>query len=118
MPLSIPLRIAVVILCIAFLVLTIRQIRSQKLLIKYSLLWLLLSIIILVVAVFPEPIFMLANAIGFDAPSNFVFAVGFFFVLALCLSQSRAISQQTLKNTRLTQEVALLKNQQENEDGK
>lgn len=116
MGVSLGLRLLVIMLCIAFFVFTVRQIKSQKLLIKYSLLWFALSLVILLVALFPDPVFRLARMLGFDVASNFVFAAGFFFVLVVCLTQTRAISKQIMKNKQVVQRVALLEKQLQQAD--
>lgn len=70
--------------------------------------WMLLSILILVVAIFPQPVFHLALLLGFNVSSNFIFTAAIFFLLILCMTQSRAISQQVVKNKDAIQKAALL----------
>lgn len=105
---NIVLSVVFLILSIAFLLYTVYQIKRNKLLLKYSLMWILLSILLLVFAIIPQPIFSLAYMLGFDVSSNFIFTAAIFFLLLLCLGQSRAISQQVAKTIRTTQEIALL----------
>lgn len=94
-----------------FLLYTIYLIKRNKFLLRYSLMWIVLSIGIFVFAVFPLPIFTFARFLGFDAGSNFIFSIAIFFLLIICLIQTRAISQQAMKEKRLTQESALMKYQ-------
>lgn len=105
---NIVLSVVFLILSIAFLLYTVYQIKRNKLLLKYSLMWILLSILLLVFAIIPQPIFSLAHMLGFGVSSNFIFTAAIFFLLLLCLGQSRAISQQVAKTIRTTQEIALL----------
>lgn len=102
------LSIVMIIVALLFLFFTVYQIKRNKLLLRYSLMWMLLSILILVVAIFPQPVFRLAVLLGFNVGSNFIFAVAIFFLLVLCMTQSRAISQQVVKNKDAIQRAALL----------
>lgn len=105
---NIILSIVFIALSFAFLMYTVYQVKRNKLLLRYSLMWILLSALLLVVAIFPQPIFALAGLIGFDVSSNFVFSAAIFFLLLLCLGQARAISQLVIKQTETTQRLALL----------
>lgn len=100
--------VVMILISIGFLLFIAQQIKRNKLLIRYSLLWMLLSVLILVIAVFPQPVFELARALGFNVESNFIFFVAGFFLLVVCVMQSRAISQQTIKIKQIAQRQAIL----------
>lgn len=102
------LSIVVVAIALLFLLFTVYQIKRGKLLLRYSLMWMLLSVTILLVAFFPQPVFCLSQLLGFSVSSNFIFSVAIFFLLVICLTQSRAVSQQVIKNKRVVQRTALL----------
>lgn len=102
------LRIFVAIICVLFFFYTLWQVKKGRLMLKYSLVWLLLAVVLCICALFPVPIELLAEALGFETLSNFVFVIGFFFVLLIALSHARAISQKNAQVTRLTQQIALL----------
>jgi len=84
------------------------QVAKRRLLLRYSLLWLTLALLVLLGAIFPDVIVLLANLLGFDVPSNFLFFAGLFFLLAICLSLSVVISKQSMRIKNLTQSIALL----------
>lgn len=105
---NILLSIVFMLLSIFFLLYTVYQVKRGKLLLRYCLMWMLLGVILLIVAIFPQPIFRLGSLIGFDVSSNFIFSAAIFFLLLLCLGQTRAISQQVIKTTRTVQKAALL----------
>ena len=73
--------------------------------VKYSLLWLALSVGLVIAAVFPYVIYVLLDI---EIPVNLVFLLMFCFVLVVLLSLSVAISQLADKCKRLTQANALL----------
>lgn len=58
-------------------------------------------------SLFPEPIFQLSYFIGFESPSNFIFIIALFFLLAICLSLSIIVSRQALRIKNLVQNQAL-----------
>lgn len=113
---NITLSIVFIMLSFAFLIYTVYQVKRNKLLLRYSLMWILLSALLLVVAIFPQPIFALAKLAGFDIGSNFIFSAAIFFLLLLCLGQARTISQLVIKQTETTQRLALLEKRLENTD--
>ncbi|MRX83670.1 DUF2304 domain-containing protein [Eggerthella guodeyinii] len=102
------LQIVAIILCMIFLVYVARLVAHERLLLKYSLLWMALAIVILLCAIFPQPLYDFAHLFGFENPSNFIFFIGLFFLLAIALSLSSIASKQAIKIKNLVQEQALL----------
>lgn len=102
------LGVAIISFSLLFLIYTVFQIKRDRLLLRYSLAWMFLAILLLVFALFPQPIFALAAILGFDVSSNFIFLVAIFFLLVLNLIQTRAISQLVVKNKNVTQRLAIL----------
>ena len=94
----------------------IRLVVKKRLRLMYSLLWLSLSIIALLCAIFPGPIFSLAHVLGFVVPSNLVFFLAIFFLLALCLSLTVIVSWQAGGIRQLIQGIAVINNQLEKLD--
>lgn len=92
----------------------IRLVVKKRLRLKYSLLWLALSLVALLCAIFPEPIFALARLLGFVVPSNLVFFLAIFFLLVLCLSLTVIVSWQARDIRQIIQEIAVINNQLEN----
>ena len=101
--------IVLAILGIIFFLYIIRLVTKKKLLLSYSLLWMLLSFIVVAFALFPAPIFWLTGLFGIELPSNFVFIVAIICLLAISLSLSIIASKQTAYFKTLIQEVAILK---------
>lgn len=94
---------ALVLLIIIFVLL-----KHGKMTVKYSLLWMCLSLVLLVFALFPYVVFVLRDLIDVEMPVNLVFMLMFCFVLLVLLSLSIAISQLAEKSKRLTQANAIL----------
>ena len=76
--------------------------------VKYSLLWLLLAVGLVIAAAFPYVVYVLRDLLDIEIPVNLVFLLMFCFVLVVLLSLSIAISQLADKCKRLTQTNALL----------
>ena len=94
---------ALVLLAIIFVFL-----KKGLMMVKYSLLWLGLSIVLVIFAACPYVVFVLRDILDIEMPVNLVFLLMFCFVLVVLLSLSIAITQLADKCKRLTQENALL----------
>lgn len=108
------IQISVGIFCLLLMAYVIRLVVKKRLRLKYSLLWLALSLVALLCAIFPEPLFALAHLLGFVVPSNMVFFLAIFFLLVLCLSLTVIVSWQARDIRQLIQEIAVINNQLEN----
>ena len=80
------LQIVAIILCVAFFAYVVHLVARERLLLKYSLLWMALTVVIVLCALFPQPLYSISSFLGFETPSNFIFFIGLFFLLAISLS--------------------------------
>ena len=71
--------------------------------VKYSLLWLLLAVCLVIAAAVPYTVFVLRDLLDIQMPVNLIFLLMFCFVLVVLLSLSVAITQLAEKCKRLTQ---------------
>lgn len=76
--------------------------------VKYSLLWLLLAVCLVIAAAVPYTVFVLRDLLDIQMPVNLIFLLMFCFVLVMLLSLSVAITQLAEKCERLTQANAIL----------
>lgn len=98
-----------VLFSILFLLFIIELVRKNKILEKYSLLWLFFGVVLLVISSTPFFIEKIAQILGvFYAPSV-LFFFGLIYLLAYCIHITIAYSKQAQRITRLTQEIAILK---------
>lgn len=74
------LQAVVIVLALAFFAYVVHLIIRERLLLKYSLLWMVLTAVIVLCAVFPEPLYAISHLFGFVNPSNFIFLIGLFFL--------------------------------------
>lgn len=108
--------ITLTILSVLFGAFVVFLILKGRLQLKYSLLWLLLCLVMILVAIWPKPIFALSSALGFVNPSNFMIVVGMLLMLAILLSLTVIVSWQSGYIRMLVQEVALLKKELKQND--
>jgi hypothetical protein len=83
-------------------------VRRRRLGEPYAILWLAASGVLLVLSVWDDLLRTLSDQLRIEVPANFLFAVGFCFVLVLLLSFSSVISRLSRENKLLAQEVARL----------
>ena len=109
---SVALRISVLLLCMFLTAVVLRLVSKESLLLKYSLLWLVLVILLVTCALFPDGLVFISRALGFETVSNFALLIGLFCLLAISLSLSVIVSKQAGRIKNLTQRLALVEYQQ------
>lgn len=83
-------------------------IKKQKMEVKYSIIWLAFSFVMIVFAIFPQLVFIFSDIVRIIDPVNFIFMVQIVFILLILLSVSAVISGFSHKIKRLAQTNALL----------
>ena len=104
---SIPLRIALFIASLGMVAFVLLGIRRSKLRIEDALFWAALSLVILLLSIFPQIAFVLSRALGFQAPVNFVFLLFIFVLLLKCFLMSIHASQLETKIRELTEQIGV-----------
>ncbi|MCB5386588.1 DUF2304 domain-containing protein [Blautia glucerasea] len=104
---SIALRVLLIIVSVMNTLNILRRIRKSKLQIDYSIFWLVFSMILIVIAVFPQIVIKLAQIIGFQSPANMVFLLVIFALMFKSFQSTLEISQLQYKIEELTQKIAL-----------
>lgn len=92
-----------------FLGWVLRLIRSHRLSVRDSLLWLLSTGAALVFTAFPALLVGLARLVGIAVPSNAVFGLGLLYLAVNVLSVTLVASRDAERVRRLAQECALLR---------
>lgn len=105
---SVQIRIVLIILAALLLAGIVRLVFRGRIQLKYSLMWLVLGVLLIVTAVFPDVIVGLASLLGFNAPSNLALFGAVFCLLLICLSLTAIVSWQSRDIRSLIQRVALL----------
>jgi hypothetical protein len=89
----------------------LNQIVKYRLELKYTLLWLFLSVITILLAVFPRISFELARLLGIETPVNVIFLLGILLSLMIVFSLTVALSQHMVRIRQLSQELGICKNE-------
>ena len=103
------LRAFVALVSLAFLFFVALMVRRQRFLLKYSFFWLLLGVVGLIVALWPDGMIALSGALGFEMPVNFLFFCCIIILMGVCLTLCGVVSTQARRIVSLVQEVSILK---------
>lgn len=85
--------------------------RQRKLREKYAVLWILVGVVALALAGFPQLLNWAAVVTGFALPSNLLFMLAIFLLMGVCLHLSLEISVVEDETRALAEESAILRSQ-------
>lgn len=92
----------------------LHKIRAKKVQIQYSIFWILFSLLLIILAIFPVILVRTAQILGIGSPSNLVFLIIIFLLLVRFFNQTVEISALEVKLKELTQQIALEKEEPNN----
>lgn len=95
---------AVVVLLIIISLLLRRRLRE-----KYAIMWLVIGLVILILAVFPQLLLSLSALLGVALPSNLIFALAIVLLVGVTLHLSWELSQAEDEVRRVAEDVAILR---------
>ena len=99
---------------------TVVRIRKSDVRIMDMFSWIVLSIVLVLMSLFPQVIMRLAHFFGFESSVNFIFLVIIFFLLFRCFSLSIQLSREKEKMRSAIEEMAIklqeLEEELKNED--
>lgn len=104
---SFALRIILLVAAIAVVVYLLRAVKRSKMRIEDTVFWVVLGVIILLFAIFPQIVTFFAGLLGIASEQNFVFMFFIFVLAARAFFNSRDNSDQETKLRELTQQIAL-----------
>jgi hypothetical protein len=100
-------RIIAAVLALAFMALVLELIRRNRLQERFSVVWFVAGLGMLVGAAFPGLLSLVADAMGVRDTNVALFSIVLLFLLGLALNFSVTMSRQATQITRLAQEQAL-----------
>ena len=83
------------------------MVKERVTILKYSLLWMLTGIILLLFAVFPKILSYIAHVFGVYSDSNFLYLILIAFLLMISFSLTHIVSKQSENIKKLTQQLAI-----------
>lgn len=105
---EIRLQIIIFVILLLMAAMIIWQVKKKKLDLKYSLAWLLLIVVFMILDCFPQLLISISKLVGIATPTNMIFTCGFVFALVIIYTLTAALSK-TADNVRdMAQKIALL----------
>lgn len=108
-----PSNIFFLILSLVIFVMVLVQVRNQKMKEKYAALWLIVSAVIIILAVFPVLLWGLADFTGVVMPVNLLFLLAIVMLIGVCLHLTLEVSKISDETRTLAEEIAILRASQE-----
>lgn len=99
----------VVVVCVVLVLALIFLLRTHRIREKYAAIWILLTIAVLLIGVFPQLAYWLSSLAGVRTPSNLVFALAILVLLAVAIQLSVEVSNLEEETRTLAEEIALLR---------
>lgn len=101
------LRVFIIIGAFCLLIYILKKIRQSKLKIEYTIFWILFSLVLVLMGIFPKVFYFISRIIGFQAPINMIFLVIIFVLIVKLFLTSMQISKLENKVDSLTQQIAI-----------
>lgn len=112
------LRIELIVLVLVFVMLVFNTVNKRKLWLQYSLIWLLISFGLLVVAFFPGILDWLAYFMQIEVTSNLVYLIAIFVLMVITFYLTKIVSKQSEQIKTLIQVCSIERYTSENEKTK
>lgn len=103
------LYVLAVVVCLLLIAAVGYLMRTRRLREKYAAVWIVLTVAVLVVGLFPRVSFWLADLVGVQTPANLLFATAIVVLLGVCIQLSIEVSSLEEETRTLAEEVALLR---------
>lgn len=104
---SVFLRILLIVASIITFLYVAKKIRKEQLKLENSIFWIVLSIVLILLGIFPQIVFACAEWLGVVSPVNFIFLFMIFILLYKVFVQSIKIAHLEEKISNLVQEIAV-----------
>lgn len=106
---NLSIKLFLLLLILLQLILIIHTIKSRKMSMRYGSFWICILMLMSVAVIFPNIFINLSDFFGFEAASNMVFIIGFFFLFYIIFILTMSLSKQHSTIKSLTQEISILK---------
>ncbi len=101
-------RIILLVCVLVYLLVILALMRRGRMSLKYSLIWFLSGVIMLICAIFPQVIRFFTRLMGIYSDTNAVFFIGVCFLILIVLSLTSIASGQSERIRTLVQTQAIL----------
>lgn len=103
------LTVVAIVVCLALVLALLHLLRTRRIREKYAAVWIVLTLAVVVIGVFPGLAFWLSDLVGVQTPANLVFALASLVLLAVCIQLSTEVSALEEETRTLAEEIALLR---------
>ncbi len=100
---------SVVVVVVVVVVALIYLLRTRRIREKYAAIWLLLTLAVVILGVFPQLAYWLSALLGVQTPSNLVFSIALLVLVAICVQLSTEVSRLEETTRTLAEEIALIR---------
>lgn len=108
---SFKIRVIIAIVLLCCIVAIIRMVSRKKIDLRYALSWLIFCVTLLVIDGVPRILIVVSELLGIEAPVNMLFFIAFIISIILIFGLTVLVSRLSMKNKKMAQEIALLKNE-------
>lgn len=115
---SFKLQIVLTVIWLIILFSLINRMKKKSLDIKYTLAWLLLDVVLLVITWIPNLLGKVTKGLGIETPANMLFFFGFIFTLIVIYTLTVSLSHMSNRVRELSQKIALDEYKNQNKPGK
>lgn len=112
---SVALRICLILLSVSSLFYIIKKIRYSKMQIEYAIFWIVLSLIMIVMAVFPQIVYWITSVMGMISPANVVYLFIIGVLLLKVFMMTIEISNLENKVKELVQQIGISEKERRDE---
>lgn len=102
------LQIVMIVIEVFYFAIILGLLKKKKLMLSYSLLWILSGIVLLVLTIFPELLKKCFKLIGVESPMNGLLSLCIFCIMIILISLTSIVSKQAQTIRGLTQSNAIL----------
>lgn len=96
---------------IIYLIVIIQLLKKNKLELKYTLLWLIAALILIVVTILPGTVYYISELLGIVTPINSALVLAGMFVITILIVLTSIVSELNKTVRVLTQKIAILEKQ-------
>lgn len=110
------LRIELIIIAVLTLGVVGYTITKKKMQLKFSFVWIAISLLLIIISIFPKLVFVLSSQLGVETPSNLIFLLSIIALSGICFSFSMIASKQDSCTRRIVQMLSIANYESEEKD--
>ena len=105
---AVEIRIFLLVAVILYFIEVIHLLKKKRLNLQYSILWLAVGVLLILLIIFPQIIVAFSNLLHFQSSMNALYIILIGFLVIICVALTSIVSKQNNHIKRLTQNAALL----------